>query len=129
MCRRGEAREREVPEGRSSNVRLQATTNGQHHSIVGHKAVCPLLRQELDKEIEQEAKMVASGGGGSRTADDYMKLGTKAGGRGQTDKAIAAFREGILSAPENAEAHYKPCTRRSGLSQSLPMHTVTSGVR
>jgi tetratricopeptide (TPR) repeat protein len=70
---------------------------------VAHRVVCPLLAQQKAQDKKHEAKMVADGS--ERTALDYFNLGRAAFGRGQVDKAIAAFREAIRMNPEYFEAH------------------------
>ena len=98
----GEAREKVVPEGISTDARLRATVNAQGHSIVGHKQVCPLLLELLAEEAKHEAKLVSSE---VRTAEDYNNLAEQAASRGQMDKAIAAYHEVIRMQPENANAY------------------------
>jgi tetratricopeptide (TPR) repeat protein len=83
---------------------LKATTNAEGHSIVKHKTVCPLLQALYEEEGKHEEKMAANGG--ERTVEAYFELATKAGQRGQLDKAIAAFNEVIQIAPHYADAHY-----------------------
>jgi tetratricopeptide (TPR) repeat protein len=100
----GAARGVEVPEGRSSDANMIATTDGQGHSIVNHRTVCPLLQEAYEEEAKHEAKMVA-GGEEERTADAYFRLAIGAAQRGQVEKAIAAYREAINVDPEHALAY------------------------
>ena len=69
-------------------AKLKATTNVEGHSIVGHKIVCPMLREIHEEEEKQEAKIESSG---ERTAYDYFDLAVVAGDSGQTETAHGAI--------------------------------------